>query len=289
MSVALLWGLLAAITFGLGDLLTRLGVRNGTPFTGAIISTSIICAFFAALLLIGGVTPGPLWPAVGWFILTGVAATAPARILFYYSMRRIGVSRATILILISPLLSLLYAVILLGERPSWAAIVGAFVVIGGVASVVADRSGIRMSPRAIGLGILPTLFMGFTLIFIRLGMQALPDAVLGSGVSSFSALLTLLALQKSISPEERWGAEWKGMKFFLIGGVCYCGAFYTYHKVLEFAEVSFAAPLVFSSPLFSIALSRLFLQSLERVTWRLAIGAAIVFVGIYLVSISEGG
>ena len=212
--------------------MTRLGVRHGTPFTGAITSTSIICAFFAALLLIGGVTPGPLWPAVGWFTLTGVAATAPARILFYSSMRRIGVSRATILILISPLLSLLYAVLLLGERPSWAVIVGAFVVVGGVASVVTDRSGIRMSPRSIGLGILPTLFMGFTLIFIRLGMQALPDAVLGSGVSSFSALLTLLALQKFISPEERWGAEWKGMNFFLIGGVCYCGAFYTYPQGL---------------------------------------------------------
>ncbi len=284
-----MWGLLAGFSFGIGDFIIRLGVRNGTPYTGAITSSSILCILFITLLLAGGIRPGPLWPAVGWFVLTGVAATAPARISFYYSIRRIGASRATVLILISPLLSLLYAVVLLGERPSSTAILGAFVVVGGVASVVADPKGFRMSPKDFGLGMLPNLFMGFTVIFIRLGMQALPDAILGGSVSSLSALLALLAMQKSIASKDRWGAKWDGMKFFLIGGTCYCAAFYTYHKALEFGEVNFAAPLVFMSPLITIAFSRVFLQSLERVTWRLAIGATIVVAGIYLVSISKGG
>ena len=143
------------------------------------------------------------------------------------------------------------------------AILGAFVVVGGVASVVADPKGLRMSPKDFGLGMLPNLFMGFTVIFIRLGMQALPDAILGGSVSSLTALLALLAMQKSIVSKERWGATWNGMKFFLIAGICYCAAFYTYHKALEFGEVNFAAPLVFMSPLITIAFSRVFLQSLE--------------------------
>ena len=54
-------------------------------------------------------------------------------------------------------------------------------------------------------------------------------------------------------------------------------------------RVSFIAPLTFTSALFSILIARLFAQELERVTWRLAAGALVVFIGVYLVSLSKGG
>jgi drug/metabolite transporter (DMT)-like permease len=44
------------------------------------------------------------------------------------------------------------------------------------------------------------------------------------------------------------------------------------------------APIVGTSPLFAIAMTHLFLQRLERVTWRTALGASLVAAGVALVT-----
>ena len=289
MSIALFWGLLAGASFGVGDFAIRMGVRNGTPFTGAIIISSTVIVVSGVAASIHGVTAGPLWPAVGWFLLMGLAASGPGRIFFFYSLRRIGVSRATVLITVTPLFSLLYAVVFLGERPSWHIVLGLLFVISGVGAVVKDRSGIRMCPKEVLLGLTPALFLGGTLVFSRLGMQSLRDPTLGNIVTSLGSLLFLLGTQPLIPKKERWGAGRGGLMYFGLGGLCYCAAFFAYHTALGAGRVSFIAPLTFTSSLFSILIARLFAQELERVTWRLAAGALVVFIGVYLVSLSKGG
>ena len=82
------------------------------------------------------------------FLLMGVAAIGPGRLLFYYSIRRIGVTRASVLVIITPLISMLTAVALLGERPSWRVVLGAVIIVGGLLSVVTDRGGILIDSRA---------------------------------------------------------------------------------------------------------------------------------------------
>ena len=289
LSLALFWALLTAMTFGVGDFFIRLGVRNGTPLTGAVVNSGTVLVFFLILGWVLGWREGPIWPAAGWFFLMGAAASGPGRVTFYYSMRRIGVSRATVLITIGPLLSLLFAVAFLGERPSWHAVLGAVTVVVGLASVVSDPAGIRLTPRVTLLGLIPAFFLALTAVFSRLGMQSLPDPIMGSGVSSLGAVLFLLSSQTALPREDRWHAERRGFLYFLGGGFCYCAALYSYHEALGTGSVSFVAPLSFTSPLFSILVARMFAQELEQVTWRLALGAAIVFVGIYLVSISTVG
>ena len=185
--------------------MTRLGLRNGTPFTGAIINSGASLIFFAVIVSAQGVQAGPLWPAMGGFLLTGAAAIGPGRLLFYYSIRRIGVSRASVLVIVTPLISMLTAVALLGERPSWRVVLGAVIIVGGLLSVVTDRGGIRIDRRAVLLGLLPTLFLSLTPFFIRLGMQSLPDPSLGSLLSSVGALILLLTSQKAVPREDRWG------------------------------------------------------------------------------------
>ena len=51
------------------------------------------------------------------------------------------------------------------------------------------------------------------------------------------------------------------------------------------APVVLVAPLVGTSPLVSILLAHLFLQRLERVTWRVVLGALVVGVGVGLIAV----
>ncbi|MFQ5693719.1 MAG: DMT family transporter [Nitrospinota bacterium] len=287
--MAIFWALFCGFSFGLGDTLTRLGVRSGTPFTGAvIISFTISLAFLFPAF--GRLTGAELrWPAMAWFLLTGIAATGPGRILYYFSVRRIGVSRASILASFTPLAGMLIAVVFLGERPSAYVVIGAFLVVGGILGVITDRSGVRILPLAALLGLLPTLFFSLTPVFIRLGMQSLPDAILGTFVSSLGALAFVLSVQKVIPPGDRWSADRRAFLLFLGSGVCYTSAFFAFYKALGMETVSFVVPLVYTSPFFSISISRILFQHLERISWRLVAGAVAVFLGVVFVTLSRGG
>ena len=141
------WAILCGFAFGIGDTLTRLGVRSSTPFTGAIISSSVMALFFLFPVLSQDLGGRPLWPAIGWFLAMGAAATAPGRLLFYFSLRRIGVSRASILVTISPLVSMLFAVAFLGERPTGWVVLGAILIFVGVLSFTMDKTSIPDHPR----------------------------------------------------------------------------------------------------------------------------------------------
>lgn len=50
------------------------------------------------------------------------------------------------------------------------------------------------------------------------------------------------------------------------------------------APVVVVAPLVGTSPLFAIALTHVFLQRLETVTWRTILGAVLVVIGVVLIT-----
>ncbi len=59
----------------------------------------------------------------------------------------------------------------------------------------------------------------------------------------------------------------------------------SWFMALKAAPVVLVAPVVGTSPLFSILLTYVFLQRLERVTWRTLIGALLVVGGVALVAV----
>jgi uncharacterized membrane protein len=60
-------------------------------------------------------------------------------------------------------------------------------------------------------------------------------------------------------------------------------AYLTMWRALMLGQVSVVSPLVNSHAIFTVALVWLFLRDLERVTWRIAVAAALVVAGVGLV------
>jgi drug/metabolite transporter (DMT)-like permease len=54
-------------------------------------------------------------------------------------------------------------------------------------------------------------------------------------------------------------------------------------RALAATDVSVVSPLVSAQPLFTVALTAVFLRDLERVTWRVMLAAALIVAGIALV------
>jgi uncharacterized membrane protein len=59
-----------------------------------------------------------------------------------------------------------------------------------------------------------------------------------------------------------------------------------YYAALELAPVTFVVPIVSTSPIVVVVLSRLFLPRLERVTPRLVAAAGVVVIGVIAVALS---
>lgn len=287
--MTIFWALLTAFAFGVADTTTRLGIRTATPFTGAIVNSVAMSLTLGAVVWARGLGPGALWPAVGWYGLAGAAALAPGRLLYYVSVQRIGVSRASVLISTTPFAGILLAVAFLGERPTWHIPVGTAFIVAGVVGLLTGRSAIRIPLAGALFGFTPALFFALVHVFMRLGMQSLPDPLLGTTVSAVTAMVALLAGQGLIPRQSRWGADRRGVWVLALAGVCLGIAFLLLYKTLSLGPVSFVTPLTYTAPLFTISISRIFLQELEHVTWRLALGALVVSLGAALVSLSRGG
>ena len=289
LSTGLLWGLFAGFLFGTGDVLTRLGIRTAGPYVAAVITSSVVFAAFAAAVCFRGLGAEQSWTAALWYLLMGICSTGPGRLLFYFSVRRIGVSRASVLVAFTPLFSILIAVVFLGERPSIFLLAGALLIVGGIVNVVMDRSKIRIHLRTALLGLLPALVYSTSPVFMRLGLLALPDRILGNAISGLGALFFMFSMTPVIPRDNRWNVDRRAFPTFLAAGVFYSTAFFAYFSAMGASSVSFTTPLIYTMALFSALISRIFFQQLEQITWRLAISAVVVCIGIALISISRGG
>ena len=71
--------------------------------------------------------------------------------------------------------------------------------------------------------------------------------------------------------------------FFALSGVCEGSAYLLMWRALSIGSVSVVSPLVNSYSIVAIVLAAIFLRDLERVTWRIALAAALIVAGVALV------
>lgn len=97
-------------------------------------------AFF--LFLFAAVRGELVWPTpIGWLlvIIAGTVDVVISRSLFYLSLRRMPMSIHTIILTLSPVVTILWSLILFGDVPTLTSLIGGALVILGVFSVTARR------------------------------------------------------------------------------------------------------------------------------------------------------
>src|ERR671935_1442482 len=95
----------------------------------------VVCLAFAAPFL-GGLTWHGVWP----FLVAGLVAPGLSQVLFVRAIEAIGASRTAILVGVSPLLSALFAISLLGEPVRAGLVLGTVAIVGGALALVSTRS-----------------------------------------------------------------------------------------------------------------------------------------------------
>tara|TARA_B100001013_G_scaffold324038_1_gene235341 strand:+ start:348 stop:788 length:441 start_codon:yes stop_codon:yes gene_type:complete len=141
MGLAITFGFIAAVGFGLSAVFARLGLQRIAPKLGTFVSllTGFLFTLVIVLMLhsyhIRSLTP----VVILWCILFSFVTFPLARLLNYYAIKLSGTSRSTPVVALSPLFATMIAMVAVGETPNFIIGLGILVTVLGMMLLLSDR------------------------------------------------------------------------------------------------------------------------------------------------------
>jgi len=131
----LFFALLAMLCWGIGPIFSKLGLTKIEPFTALTIRMVAV----AGIMILAGLITGKFsavaqvnWRAASFIIGEGILAALLGQLAYYYAIKGGEVSLVSPLVAAFPLVTVVLALLFLGENPSVHKIVGAMLIIAGV-------------------------------------------------------------------------------------------------------------------------------------------------------------
>lgn len=292
---AQIFAILTALGFAAGDTAIRLALRTSTPMTGTLTLALVTLLIFAPI----AVATFPL-KEIGvqgflLFVAAGVASPGLAGTLFYMSLRRIGLSRSATIASASPLITVIIAVTILGERPTFLVYFGTLLIMAGVISLAREqRSASRSEARGKSVwyyfifAVLATLMFAAAAVLRKVGVAIIPSLSMALSLAAAGTLLVVAFWYPFLPPEDRIKISRENVWHFVANGVFASLGHLAFFAALQRGPLSAVAPLVYMTPLFAMAFSWFLFRELERLNLRLVAGALLICAGAALVTMSRG-
>lgn len=281
---ALLLVLIAALLHALWNLLAK-RARGGVPFTWLFSLLTVV--LWAPIIVVYMI----VWrPTLGWLALLFMLGSATIHLAYFLMLQR-GYRHGDLSVVYplargtGPLLSMVGAVLLLGERPTWLAVVGALLIIAGVFAIAGGPDMLRRRTAVSGVsyGLMTGMLIATYTLWDKYAVSAVLVAplLLDYG-SSFGRTLLLLPAIRTRTDEVRY--EWRVHRWEAIGiSVLSSLAYILVLTAMVTAPVSYIAPARELSILFGALLGTWLLKEGNMRGRMLA--ATIMVAGIILLSL----
>ena len=119
--------------------------RPAGPVTVATIVTAIVAAVWGTI--VGDFDPVPSFPAHGWLLLLGVTSQSIGYLFIQVSLPRLPSSLSSAILLSQPVVTVLLAIVLLGEAPSTGQLAGVVLIVAGLALATGVAGRVRDDVR----------------------------------------------------------------------------------------------------------------------------------------------
>lgn len=279
---------LSAVLFGAMAVAIRLSFRRDSDPEAVALATTggalLVCLVLAAPYL-GGLTWHGVWP----FLAAGLVAPGLSQVLFVRAIQAIGASRTAILIGVSPFLSALFAVTLLGEPLRAGLVAGTVAIVGGALALVwAPSVAARLTAVGATAGIVAASLISARDNFVRWADTG--NSV--SGVVAATAALTsatvlvaaiLLLDRRPLFPSSLRPVRGPLAVAALLFGLAYAAVFVAF----DHGRVTIVAPLYATESLWAVVWSAVVLRRAEGVGPRLVLAAALMVAGGVLIGVSR--
>ena len=302
-----LFALLFGASYGLSNVFASKAVENNETdkFTGQYITlliNSIINIIVFVVYLIFNTKITINFPGVLFFSIAGFLNSFLSRGIFLTAIPYIGVSRAGIFKITSPMFAIIGGVVILNETLNGKVLIGVIVIISGIlfisletmrknqadkSSVLNVASSIISIPRkGIILGLLSGFLLGTGNVFRKIGINYIPSSILGVTLGSLVAFFSIVIFQVIRGKSKELLNATKNMnRDYFISGVFSSIALYCIFLALKYIPVSYANSIGASESLFTMFWSLIICGNKEILTIRTLIGAIIVITGITILMI----
>lgn len=260
----------------------RRGMVGSTPMAALLTVNSIVAmGGLAGAAFRGTLFTGTLAPFL-WFSLVGFLGHGIGNLTHYTGIDRMGVGRATAIQSSTPLWGAIFAILVLGEHPGMAVLVGTVAIVGGVVLLaVPEKEDIRSGwiQSALIYPLISSVAYAFVPIFAKFGFALQKTPFLGFGVAFSAGTLTMLIGTRIFPTGGRIRMNPKSFGIFLGAGVLNLLGSIFFWNALVGGKVTVLLPISRLYPLWVLILGAIFLGKLERISARVVIAGALVVAG----------
>jgi len=295
--------LLAAVTFALNNAAYRRGALTGSVAQGMAISLSLgVALFFAALLLTGGWQALFAFPAFSFWLLfaAGILHFAWGRYCNYRATKAMGANLVGPPQQISIVVSLVLAIIVLGEALTPLRIIGILLVVLGPAVSLRARKATQgpdaqkpaFQPKYVEgytFALLSALGFGVSPVMVKTALEGggLVESIAAGFIAYLAAAIVMgLALFKPGLPAHLVAMTPVSRIWFTIAAVLVCLSQMTGYMALALAPVSVVTPIQRLSLVFRIFANSMLNREHEVIGGRIWVATGVGLLGAMFLSLS---
>ena len=274
----------SAFFMALQSVVFRVGLKYSNPLSAFLI-VQIACLVASLGICVFAVPLDQFANrAVLYFIAAGAMGPYIARFLLLEGIDRVGSAISSSLSQTKPLFSAIAAVMILGESLTVSIALGMILIVFGVATIGSEESGGQIekewSKKHLIFPILAGACYGVAHVLRKMGLNITPEPIMGTAVQNVTAaaLLPLIVLSRRNRQEIHLN-DTKVWFIFSLAGLCSLASQLCLFYALDFGQVIVVSPLVCINPFFVLLLVGVFLRRLERVTWKIVLGAVLIVGG----------
>jgi drug/metabolite transporter, DME family len=276
--------LIASVGWSVNGILVRKGSSR----------SAVASAVFLSMLT----TVGSLWavswwyfpsgflrtPATFYFVLGGLIQPALVRFLNYTGIARLGAARSQALRAVTPLFASVIALIALHERPSISVYVAILLTVGGVALLSYRREG-ESDWKAVDL-FFPLVAAGlaaFSQNLRKAGLLILHNPLVGAAITTTTSLIVFVLVISVSGNIRSLFPSRSSLPFYGAAALISMTSQILSFAALSHGDVSVIVTLTSTSPLFTVALSGIFLRGQEKVDLMVITGVASLVAAIWII------
>ncbi len=287
------WGELlaigASISYSTSLIAIRQGVRSATPIAGVLILSSTVSVLGLVIAAARGTLQESMLTPVLIFMLGGCLGQGVGQLTNAIGIERMGVSRSVPIQSSTPIFSVTFAMMFLGERPGVGVAMGTVLIVAGVCLLSlgerrADQSFKNFFQGALVYPLTSALSYGLLPVLANVAFSYQKTPIMGFACA-FTAGTVLLAVTRPLLPDGgKLEADRRAVYLFLGAGITTTLAAIMFWTAMSIAPVSTVLPLSRLVPLWVVLWTYLFLGGLERITSRIVLAAGMVVAGGVLIT-----
>jgi drug/metabolite transporter (DMT)-like permease len=277
--------LVSSALLGTAVVIANVGLRYLDPARGALVSIPTTTLFFWLLAVF--LFRGEGWNATAFAIFALVGLIFPALVTFlnFASNRLTGPTVAGTISSTTPLFAVFGAIFFLGESLSPAVIAGTAAIVLGVVALMV-RGADRPRTWAAWVILLPlagAAIRGGAQAAVKGGLVLWPDPFAAVLVGYTVSSVMIFAGNRAFVPSTDASLDRRGVLWFMVVGICNGLGMLAMYAALNRGQVSVVSPLVATYPVFTLALSAMFLRE-ERFGPRVLLGVALTVAGVIVLA-----